>query len=86
MGLIKVKYFYVHDLLSSHDDPNFRLLSDMTIYSCVKRINSIRVHIGKYEYNTRTFQGLLKASPTVFKDLKLMKNTDLNVKNLLQKC
>ena len=31
-------------------------------------------------------QGLLKASPTVFKDLKLMKNTDLNVKIRLQKC
>ena len=29
---------------------------------------------------------LLKASPTVFKDLKLMKNTDLSVKILLQKC
>ena len=31
-------------------------------------------------------QGLLGASPTVFKDLKLMKNTDLSVKILLQKC
>ena len=31
-------------------------------------------------------QGLLKASPTVFKDLKLMKNTYLSVKILLQKC
>ena len=31
-------------------------------------------------------QGLLKASQTVFKDLKLMKNTDLSVKILLQKC
>ena len=30
--------------------------------------------------NSRTFQGLLKASPTVFKGLKLMKNTDLSVK------
>ena len=26
-------------------------------------------------------QRLLKASPTVFKDLKLMKNTDLSVKS-----
>ena len=33
-----------------------------------------------------TFQGLLKASPTVFKDLKLMKNTDRSVKILLQIC
>ena len=31
-------------------------------------------------------QGFLKASPTVFKDLKVMKNTDLSVKILLQKC
>ena len=31
-------------------------------------------------------QGLFKASPTVFKDLKLMKNTDLSVKIGLQKC
>ena len=34
----------------------------------------------------RTFQGLLKVSPTVFKDLQLMNNTDLSVKVLLQKC
>ena len=45
-----------------------------------------RVHTGKYEQISRTFQGLLKASPTVFKDSKLMKNTDLSVKILLQKC
>ena len=32
------------------------------------------------------FQILLKDSPTVFKDYKLMKNTDLNVEILLQKC
>ena len=32
------------------------------------------------------FQGLLKASPTVFKDLKLMNNTDRSVKIILQKC
>ena len=31
-------------------------------------------------------QGLLKASPTVFKGLKLMKNTDLGIIILLQKC
>ena len=33
--------------------------------------------------NLRTFQGLLKDSPMVF---KVMKNTDLQVKILLQKC
>ena len=27
-----------------------------------------RVHTGKLELSSRTFQGLLKASPTVFKD------------------
>ena len=32
---------------------------------------SDRVHTGKYEYNSRTFQGLFKATLTVFKDLKL---------------
>ena len=47
--------------------------------------NNIRVHTGKYEYNFRTFQGLLKASPTVFIDLKLMTNTTRSVK-ILQKC
>ena len=31
-------------------------------------------------------QGLLKASLTVIKDLKLMKNTDLSVKILPQNC
>ena len=29
--------------------------------------------------NSRTFQGLIKDSPMVFKDYKLMKNTDLHV-------
>ena len=32
------------------------------------------------------FQGILKATPAVFKDLKLINNTDLSVKILLQKC
>ena len=32
------------------------------------------------------FQGLLKTPKTVLKDLMLMKNTDLSVKSLLQKC
>ena len=45
-----------------------------------------RGRTGEYEYNSRTFQGLQKASPIVFKDLKLIKNTDLSVKILLQKC
>ena len=36
--------------------------------------------------NSRTFQGLLKDFPTVFKDWKLMKNTDLHNKILLRKC
>ena len=31
-------------------------------------------------------QGLLEDPPTVFKDYKLMKKTDLNVEILLQKC
>ena len=31
-------------------------------------------------------QRLLKTYPTLFKDLRLMKNTDLSVKILLQKC
>ena len=34
----------------------------------------------------KDFSRTSKASPTVFKDLKLMKNTDLSVKSLLQKC
>ena len=35
--------------------------------------------------NSKTFQGLLKPSPTVFKDSMLMTNTDLSVKILHQK-
>ena len=34
----------------------------------------------------KDFSMTSKTSPTVFKDLKLMKNTDLSVKILLQKC
>ena len=41
-----------------------------------------RVHTGKFEYNSRTS----KDYPTVFKDKKFMKNPDLSVKILLQKC
>ena len=41
---------------------------------------------GSYTQVCVKIQGLLKASPTVFKDLKLMKSTDLSVKILLQKC
>ena len=41
-----------------------------------------RVHTVKFEFNSRTFKGLLK----VFKDYKFMKNTDLSIKFLLQKC
>ena len=47
--------------------------------------NNNRAHTGKYEYNSRTFQGLPKASPTVYKDLKIMKNTDQRVEMFLQK-
>ena len=36
--------------------------------------------------NSRTFQALLKDFPTVFKDWKLMQNTDLHITILLQKC
>ena len=35
--------------------------------------------------NSRTFQGFLKASPTVFKDLKLMKSTDRKCLNSTSK-
>ena len=42
--------------------------------------------MGKFEQNSRTFQGLLKDFPIVLKDNKFMKNTDLSVKCFLQKC
>ena len=45
-----------------------------------------RVHTGKFEKNSRTFQGPLKVSPIVFKDYKFMKNTDLSVIILFKKC
>ena len=45
-----------------------------------------RVHSVKFVYISRTFQGLLIDFSTVFKDWKLMKNTDLHVKILLLKC
>ena len=61
-----------------------RVQSDLGPY-CLQ-YSTYRVRTGKYEQNSRTFQGLLKASPTVFKDLMLMKNTDLSVRSLLQKC
>ena len=36
--------------------------------------------------NSRTFQGLLKDLPAVFKDYKLMKNVDLHNEILIQEC
>ena len=56
------------------------------IQNCLSRVHTslvqslYRVHTDKYGLNSRSFQELLKASPTVFKDLQLMKNTDLSVK------
>ena len=38
-------------------------------------------HESKFVYNSRTFQGLLKASAMVFKDYKFMK-----ILNYTQKC
>ena len=43
-----------------------------------------RVHTGRFESNSRTFQGLLKDFYTVFQGLKFMKNTDLSVKILTE--
>ena len=43
-------------------------------------------HTGFIQASTSKIQGLLKASLTVYKDLKLMKNTDLSIKIILQKC
>ena len=44
-----------------------------------KQTSIYRVHTGKFEQNSRTFQGLLKDTPTVFKDYKFMINADLSV-------
>ena len=41
---------------------------------------------GLIQASLSKIQGLLKNFPTVFKDVKLMKNTDLHVKMLLLKC
>ena len=41
---------------------------------------------GFVQTSVSKIQGLPKASLTVFKDLKLMKNTSLSVKIMLQKC
>ena len=46
----------------------------------------IRVHTHKFVLNSRTFQRNQKDSLMVFKGYKFMKNTDLQVKILLQKC
>ena len=53
-------------------------ISCINYKKCPERSGFIRASMSK-------IQGLLKASPTTFKDLKLMKNSDLRVKILLQK-
>ena len=45
-----------------------------------------QVWTGFIQASMSKIQGLLEDPPTVFKDYKLMKNTDLNVEILLQKC
>ena len=43
-----------------------------------------RVHIGKFELKSRTFQGLLKIILPFSRTKKFIKNPDLSVKILLQ--
>ena len=43
-------------------------------------------YTGFVQTSISKIQGLLKASPAVFKDYVLMTNIDLRVKSLLQKC
>ena len=53
------------------------------------QIHRYSTSAGFIQASISKIQGLFKAFeafPTVFKDLKLMKNTDLSVKILLQKC
>ena len=65
-----------------------KVLARLTgVVNCTRKCQA--GHTGKYFFflkNARTFYGLLKASPTIFKDLQLMKNTDQSDKILLQKC
>ena len=44
------------------------------------------IGIGLIQASMSKIQGLLKAAPTFFNDLNLMKNTDGSVKIRLQKC
>ena len=54
--------------------------------NCLKKYSfKGRVQTGKFVPNSRTFQGLHKDSPSVFKDYNFMKNTNLNYKILLLK-
>ena len=53
-------------------DPQANGLPTEPLYSAVLNPGFIKANMSK-------IQGLLKASPTVFKDVKLMKNTDLSV-------
>ena len=41
-------------------------------------VTSCRVHTGKFMSNSRTFHGLHKDSPSVFKDYNFMKNTNFH--------
>ena len=52
-------------------------------------IQSMKLEQGSYRkvrVKFKDFSRTSQTSPTVFKDLKLMKNTDISVQFLLQKC
>ena len=62
--------------------------SDESKHQCslLKGICCSHTHTAKPVLNSRTFQGFLTASPTVFKDYKSMKYTNLNFKIKLIEC
>ena len=61
-------------------------LKNSYLGACMEQDLTMLYNAGFIQASLSKIQGLLKDFPTVFKDLKLKKNTDLHVKILLWKC
>ena len=74
--------------MSYVDVPMNKIFFQMIKFTITTSVTSVRFSCtaGYIQTSLSKIQGPLKDFPTVFKDNKSMKNTDLSVKCLLQKC
>ena len=70
---------------SSSSDSSERRSENHKLFDCWVILHAFSGFVKASKWKFKDFSKTSKTSPTVFKDLKLMKNTDLSVEILLQK-